>query len=179
MQLSLRTQQILAHESGITDTVDPLAGSYYVESLTDRLEEQATNYIAEIDRMGGAVTALEGGYQMREIHESAYRFQRRVEDKDRIVVGVNEYRTEEPPIEKLQTIDPEETRRQVDGVVRVRRERDGASASAALARLGDTARGSENTVAAIIECVEAYATVGEISDVFRGVFGEQREMGGV
>jgi methylmalonyl-CoA mutase N-terminal domain/subunit len=179
VQLSLRTQQILAHESGVTDTVDPLAGSYYVESLTDRLEEQAADYIAEIDRMGGAVTALEGGYQMREIHESAYRFQRRVEDKDRIVVGVNEYRTDEPPIEKLQTIDPEETRRQVDGVVSVRRERDGAGASAALARLEDTARGSENTVQAIIECVEAYATVGEIADVFRGVFGEQRELGGV
>ena len=179
VQLSLRTQQILAHESGVTDTVDPLAGSYYVESLTDRLEEQASDYIAEIDRMGGAVTALESGYQMREIHESAYRFQRRVEDKDRIVVGVNEYRTEEPPIEKLQTIDPEETRRQVDGVVSVRRERDGAGASAALARLKDTARGSENTVQAIIECVEAYATVGEIADVLRGVFGEQRELGGV
>ena len=179
VQLSLRTQQILAHESGVTDTVDPLAGSYYVESLTDRLEEQASDYIAEIDRLGGAVRALESGYQMREIHESAYRFQRRVEDKDRIVVGVNEYRTDEPPIEKLQTIDPEETRRQVDGVVRVRRERDGASATAALARLGDIARGSENTVEAIIECVEAYATVGEVSDVFRGVFGEQRELGGV
>ena len=179
VQLSLRTQQILAHESGVTDTVDPLAGSYYVESLTDRLEEQASDYIAEIDRMGGAVTALESGYQMREIHESAYRFQRRVEDKDRIVVGVNEYRTEEPPIEKLQTIDPEETRRQVDGVVSVRRERDGAGASAALARLEDTARGSENTVQGIIECVEAYATVGEIADVLRGVFGEQRELGGV
>ena len=179
VQLSLRTQQILAHESGVTDTVDPLAGSYYVESLTDRLEEEASDYIAEIDRMGGAVTALESGYQMREIHESAYRFQRRVEDKDRIVVGVNEYRTDEPPIEKLQTIDPEETRRQVDGVVRVRRERDGVSTRAALARLDDTARGSENAVGAVIECVEAYATVGEIADVFRGVFGEQRELGGV
>ena len=179
VQLSLRTQQILAHESGVTDTVDPLAGSYYVESLTDRLEEQANDYIAEIDRMGGAVTALEGGYQMREIHESAYRFQRRVEDKDRVVVGVNEYRTDEPPIEKLQTIDPDETRRQVDGVVRVRRERDGPTTHAALARLEDTARGSENTVGAIIECVEAYATVGEIADVLRGVFGEQRELGGV
>ena len=179
VQLSLRTQQILANESGVTDTVDPLAGSYYVESLTDRLEEQAADYIAEIDRMGGAVTALESGYQMREIHESAYRFQRRVEDKDRIVVGVNEYRTDEPPIEKLQTIDPDETRVQVDGVVRVRRERDGAGASAALARLKDTASGSDNTVEAIIECVEAYATVGEIADVFRGVFGEQRELGGV
>ena len=179
VQLSLRTQQILAHESGVTDTVDPLAGSYYVENLTDRLEEEASDYIAEIDRLGGAVTALESGYQMREIHESAYRFQRRVEERDRIVVGVNEYQTEEPPIEKLQTIDPEETRRQVDRVVRVRRERDGAAARAALDRLDDTARGSENTVESIIECVEAYATVGEIADVLRGVFGEQQELGGV
>ncbi len=179
VQLSLRTQQILAHESGVTDTVDPLAGSYYVENLTDRLEEEASDYIAEIDRLGGAVTALESGYQMREIHESAYTFQRRVEERDRIVVGVNEYRTDEPPIEKLQTIDPEETRRQVDGVVRVRRERDGDAARAALERLDDTARSSENTVEAIIECVEAYATVGEIADVFRDVFGEQRELGGV
>ena len=179
VQLSLRTQQILAHESGVTDTVDPLAGSYYVENLTDRLEEEASDYIAEIDRLGGAVTALESGYQMREIHESAYRFQRRVEERDRIVVGVNEYRTDEPPIEKLQTIDPDETRRQVDGVVRVRRDRDGAAARAALDRLDDAARSSENTVEAIIECVEAYATVGEIADVFRGVFGEQRELGGV
>ena len=179
VQLSLRTQQILAHESGVTDTVDPLAGSYYVENLTDRLEEEASDYIAEIDRLGGAVTALESGYQMREIHESAYRFQRRVEERERIVVGVNEYRADEPPIEKLQTIDPEETRRQVDGVVRVRRERDGAAARVALDRLEDTAKGSENTVAAIIECVEAYATVGEIADVLRGVFGEQRELGGV
>ncbi len=178
-QLSLRTQQILAHESGVAETVDPLAGSYYVENLTDRLEEAALEYIAEIDRMGGAVSALERGYQMDEIHQSAYALQRRIEDGDRVVVGVNEYRAEEPPIEKLQTIDPEETRRQVDGVARVRRERDGDAARATLARLDDVARGQANTVPAIIECVEAYATVGEIADTLRGVFGEQRELGRV
>ena len=175
-QLSLRTQQILAHESGVTETVDPLAGSYYVESLTDRLEEGALRYIDEIDRMGGAVAALERGYQMREIHESAFKHQREVEEGKRIVVGVNRYQTPTPPIEKLQTIDPEETARQVDRVRRVRRERDSAAAQSALGRLRDVAMGSENTVPAILECVEAYCTVGEIADVFRAAFGEQGEL---
>ena len=118
VQLSLRTQQILAHESGVTETVDPLAGSYYVESLTDQLEEAALRYIDEIDRMGGAVAALEQGYQMREIHESAFRHQREVEDEKRIVVGVNRYPAPTPPIAKLQTIDAEETERQVERVTR-------------------------------------------------------------
>ncbi len=178
VQLSLRTQQILAHESGVTETVDPLAGSYYVESLTDQLEEAALRYIDEIDRMGGAVAALEQGYQMREIHESAFRHQREVEDEKRIVVGVNRYPAPTPPIAKLQTIDAEETERQVERVTRVRRDRDGAVARAALRRLRDVALGADNTLPATLECVEAYATVGEISDVFRGVFGEQRELGG-
>ena len=176
VQLSLRTQQVLAHESGVTETVDPLGGSYYVESLTDRLEEEALRYISEIDRMGGAVAALESGYQMREIHESAYRLQQEVDRDERVIVGVNRYRTEEPAIEKLQAIDPEETRKQVERVKRVRRERDNGAVQTSLRRLGEVASGDENTVPAILECVEAYATVGEISDVLRGVFGEQREL---
>ena len=175
VQLSLRTQQVLAHESGVTDTVDPLAGSYYVESLTDGLEEAALDYIDRIEGMGGAVAALEQGFQSREIHQSAYRHQREVEQGDRVVVGVNRFQSETPPVEKLQTIDPQETRRQLDRLARVRRDRDGPQAEAALARLEIVARGSENTVPAILECVEAYATVGEISDVLRGVFGEQQE----
>ena len=175
VQLSLRTQQVLAHESGVTETVDPLAGSYYVESLTDRLEEAAFRYIDEIDVMGGAVAALEQGYQMREINESAFKFQREVEEEKRIIVGVNRYRTSTPPIERLQAIDPEETSRQVERVRRVRRERDNLAVESALRRLRDAASGSDNTVPAILECVEAYATVGEIADVLRGVFGEQRD----
>ena len=175
VQLSLRTQQILAHETGITETVDPLAGSYYVESLTDRLEEAAFEYIDRIEAMGGAPTALEEGYQIREIHESAYRHQREVEQDKRIVVGVNRYQGSAPPIERLQAISPEETGKQLDRLARVRRERDDSSVRAALERLKDVASSSDNTVAAILECVEAYATVGEISDVFRGVFGEQQE----
>ena len=173
-QISLRTQQILAHESGITDTVDPLAGSYYVESLTDRLEEAAFDYIAEIDRQGGAVEALEAGYQTDEIHESAFKLQREIEEDDRIVVGVNKFTTETPPIQQFQRIDPEAVRKQIARVQRVRHERDEAETAAALQRLRAVAVGTDNTVPVILECVEAYATVGEIADVFRSVFGEQR-----
>ena len=173
-QISLRTQQILAHESGVTDTVDPLAGSYYVESLTDRLEEAAFDYIAEIDRQGGAVEALEAGYQTDEIHESAFKLQREIEEDDRIVVGVNKFTTETPPIQQFQRIDPEAVRKQIARVQRVRHERDEAETAAALQRLQAVAVGPDNTVPAILECVEAYATVGEIADVFRSVFGEQR-----
>ena len=176
VQLSLRTQQILAHESGVTDTVDPLAGSYYVESLTDRLEDEAFGYIDRIEEMGGALSALDDGFQVREIHESAYRRQRQVESGERIVVGVNRYQAPTPPIEKLQTIDAQETRNQLDRLARVRRERDARSVHSTLRRLEDVAKGSENTVPAILECVEAYATVGEISDVFRKTFGEQHEL---
>ena len=155
-----------------------MAGSYYVESLTDRLEDAAMEYIQQIDRMGGAVAALEEGYQTRELHESAFKLQREVEAEDRVVVGVNRFQSPTPPIEKLQNIDPEETRRQIDRVQRVRSERDGEAAATALKRLEDVARGDDNTVPAILECVEAYATVGEIADVFRSVFGEQRETAG-
>jgi len=173
-QISLRTQQILAHESGVTETVDPLAGSYYIESLTDQLEEAAFDYIAEIDRLGGAVAALEDGYQTDEIHESAFKLQREIEEKDRIVVGVNQYQTENPPIQKFQRIDAEATRRQIERVKRVREERDEVVTVKTLQRLKAVAEGTDNTMPAILDCVEAYATVGEIADVLRSVFGEQR-----
>ena len=176
VQLSLRTQQVLAHESGVAETVDPLAGSYYVEHLTDRLEEEASREIERIEAMGGALEALERGYQAEQTHESAYRHQQAVEQEKRVVVGVNRYQATTPPIEKLQAIDPEETRKQLDRLSRVRRERDGAAVRSALGRLDEAARGDANTVPAILECVEAYATVGEISDTLRDVFGEQREL---
>ncbi|MBM3944276.1 MAG: methylmalonyl-CoA mutase [SAR202 cluster bacterium] len=171
-QLSLRTQQILSHESGVTETVDPLAGSYYVESLTDQLEEKAWGYIERIDKMGGAMQALDAGFQMREIHESAYRLQKEIERQERIVVGVNRYEAETPPIEDIQRIEAEQTQRQIARVKKVRSERDNGAVKAALKRLEDAARGMENTVPVILECVEAYATVGEIADTLRGVFGE-------
>lgn len=175
VQLSLRTQQVLAHESGVSETVDPLAGSYYIERLTDQLEESAFDYIDRIEEMGGALEALDSSYQILEIHESAYRHQREIEEGKRVVVGVNRYQAPTPPIEKIQTIDPDETSRQLDRLARVRRERDEATVRGSLRRLEETARGPDNTLPAILECVEAYATVGEISDVFRGVFGVQQE----
>ena len=179
VQLSLRTQQILAHESGIADVVDPLGGSYFVEDLTHRLEKGASDYIKRIDDMGGAVAALESGYQVGEIHQAAYRHQIDVEEGRRTIVGVNRYVAEDAPVQGLLKVDSEAAQRQTARLSRVRQERDGASASAALARLEAVAHSKDNTVEAILECVENYCTVGEICDVFRRVFGEQREMAGV
>ena len=175
VQLSLRTQQILAYETGIADTVDPLAGSYYIESLTDEVERLAFEHIERIDGMGGALAALDRGYQIQEIHESAFRHQRQVETEERVVVGVNRFRSPAPPIESLQTIDRAETERQLARLARVKSERDGSAVSAALSKLERTARGEENTMPAILEAVEAYATLGEISDTLRKTFGEQGE----
>ena len=135
-QLSLRTQQILAYESGTADVVDPLGGSWYVESLTNDLEAQAFDYIRRIDEMGGAVSAIEGGFQMREIGDAAYRHRQEVESGDRIIVGVNRYVAEEPPVEGLMRVDEEAARQQVVRLERLRRERDGSAVQAALARLG-------------------------------------------
>ena len=175
-QLSLRTQQIIAHESGVVDVVDPLGGSYYVENLTDRLEEAAFEYIDRIEQMGGAVAAIEQGYQVQEIGESAYRHQREVDAGARTVVGVNRYVTDMPPIEELLRVDAEAARQQMERLQRLRNGRDGNQVKAALSRLEDVARGNENTIPATLECVESYCTLGEICQVFRDVMGEQQEM---
>ena len=179
VQISLRTQQILAHETGIADVVDPLGGSYYVEDLTRRLEEYAWEYIRRIDDMGGAVASLEQGFQMAEIHQAAFQHQMEVESGRRTIVGVNKYQSDEAPTGGLLKVDEEAARRQTERLERVRRERDGAAASASLKRLEEVARSDDNTVEAILECVENYCTLGEICDVLRGVFGEQREIAGV
>ena len=175
-QLSLRTQQILAYESGAADVVDPLGGSWYIESLTNDLESQALDYIHRIDDMGGAVAAIENGFQMREIGDAAYRHRQEVESGDRIIVGVNRYNTEEPPVEGLMRVDEEAANQQIARLERLRRERDGVAAQAALARLSEAARSDANTVPAILECVEAYCTLGEMSGVLREAFGEQEEL---
>jgi methylmalonyl-CoA mutase N-terminal domain/subunit len=175
-QLSLRTQQILAFESGAADVVDPLGGSYYVESLTNQLEEGAFNYLDRIKELGGTVDAIEQGFQMREIGESAYQHRREVETGDRTIVGVNKYITDEPPLEGLLRIDPEAAKQQIQRVQRLRNERDDSQVQAALNRLTVVAQGTDNTVPAILECVECYCTLGEISQVFRDVFGEQDQM---
>jgi methylmalonyl-CoA mutase N-terminal domain/subunit len=177
-RLALRTQQILAHESGVTETPDPLAGSYFVETLTTQLEEAAQAYLDEIDAMGGTLAAIEGGFQQRQIQESAYRVQQAIERGDLVVVGVNRFRDDGageavPPIQR---IDPDGERRQIERVRRVRAERDPAAWSAALDRLEAAARGSDNLLPLIIDAVRAYATVGEISDRLRSAFGVHREL---
>ena len=174
--LSLRTQQVLAYESGVTDTVDPLAGSYFVEAMTDKLEEEARAYIERIDKMGGAVRAIENGFPQQEIGDASYKYQTQVESRERTVVGVNSFTSgDETPMEILR-INPEETKRQVDRLERVRRERDGHKAQATLEHLEAVAKSSDNTMPAIIDCVEAGATTGEICDVLRGVFGMHKEL---
>jgi methylmalonyl-CoA mutase, N-terminal domain len=176
-RLALRTQQIIAHEAGVTETPDPLAGSWFVESLTNDLEAAATAYLAEIDGMGGTLAAIEGGFQQRQIQESAYRVQREIERADRIVVGVNRFRDDDPGTRPaLLRIDPQGERRQVEGLRRVRAERDPAAWGAALRRLEDEARGAGNLLPPIIEAVAAYATVGEIADLLRTSFGVHREL---
>ena len=175
-QLSLRTQQILAYESGAADVVDPLGGSYYIEHLTNELETQALDYIARIDGLGGAVAAIEQGFQMREIGDAAYRHRQEVETGQRTIVGVNRFLTDEPPVEGLMRVDEEAARSQIERLDRLRRERDNAQTQAALDRLAEVARGDANAVPAILDCVESYCTLGEISEVLRNVFGEQKEM---
>ena len=177
-QLSLRTQQILAYESGVADVVDPLGGSYYVESLTNQLEEAALDYIRRIDEMGGAVAAIEQGFQVQEIGNSAYQHRQEVESGSRTIVGVNRYVSETPPIEGLLRVDSEAERQQIASLEKLRNERDAGKVQAALSRLAETARGTDNTVPAILECVESYATLGEICQVFRDIFGEQEEVAG-
>ena len=173
--LSLRTQQVLAFECGLTDTVDPLAGSYYVEKLTDDLERAALHYIAEVDELGGAVPAIDQGYQQREIGNAAYKIQLEIEDGQHTVVGVNAYQNSEEPAIDILRIDPAERQRQIARLQRVRSTRNGSRVAAALANLEMVARSNDNTMPAILECVEAYCTTGEICDVFRSVFGVQQD----
>ena len=173
--LSLRTQQVLAFECGLTDTVDPLAGSYYVEKLTDDLERAALHYIAEVDELGGAVPAIDQGYQQREIGNAAYKIQLEIEDGQHTVVGVNAYQNSEEPAIDILHIDPAERERQIARLQRVRSTRNGSRVAAALANLEMVARSNDNTMPAILECVEAYCTTGEICDVFRSVFGVQQD----
>ncbi len=178
--VALRTQQIIAHETGVASTVDPLGGSYFVEALTDEIERYAWEYIRRIDELGGMVAAVEAGFPQREIADAAYRYQQQLERREKIIVGVNEFvqepgeRVEERPIQILR-ISPEVERRQVERTRRVRAERDPRRAEEALARLRETAHSSGNTMYAIVDAVKAHVTLGEICDVFRAVYGEYRE----
>lgn len=173
--IAVRTQQILGYESDIADVVDPLGGSYYIEHLTDSLENEAGEHIAKIDSLGGAVAAIEQGYQQREIQDSSYRYQKEIESGKRTVVGVNKFVSPYPKIVGLLRVKPEVEKRQKERTAQVRKDRDNSNVNQSLKRLEDVARSTDNTMPAFLECVEAYATVGEICDVLRKVFSTQKE----
>jgi methylmalonyl-CoA mutase N-terminal domain/subunit len=170
-RIALRTQQMLAHEAGGTDTADPLGGSYFLESLTDELEARARELIERVDELGGAVAAVEQGFVQGEIEEAAFRFSQEVESGERVIVGVNRYEEAEPEAIELQQIDPEAERRQLARTARVRSERDSAAAEAALGRVREAAHGEENLLPPLREALRARCTVGEICNVLREEFG--------
>lgn len=175
VRLSLRTQQILAHEAGVTDTVDPLGGSHYVESLTRRMEHEIKELIARIDDMGGAIAAIENGFIQKEIERRAYAIQREIEQKERIVVGLNEYKVEETLDTSLFKFDAEQARQQISRLKALRESRDQTRCQSALKGVREAAEGRENLMPRFIEAVKAYATLGEICGVLRDVFGEYRQ----
>ncbi|HEX5875119.1 MAG TPA: methylmalonyl-CoA mutase family protein [Pyrinomonadaceae bacterium] len=174
-RVALRTQQVIAYESGLAETPDPFGGSYAVEQLTNEVEEQALEYLEKIEAMGGMLRAIETGYVQREIQESAYRYQRAIETQEQIVVGVNRFQIEEEQTVPVLRIDPALEHEQVERLRALRGRRDSESVTAALNKLEQAAGTSENLMPRILECVEAYATVGEISNTLRRVWGEYRE----
>jgi methylmalonyl-CoA mutase N-terminal domain/subunit len=172
--VALRTQQIVAEESGAADTIDPLGGCYYLEAMTDRIEAEIDAYIRKIDAMGGTSKAIEEGYIQREIQESAYRFQKEIEAGERVYVGINRYTMEEPPPTNLLKVDPRQREIETEKLKKLRKERDQVAVNRVLARLDEVSRTQENVMPAVIEAVKARATVGEICDVWRNIFGEYR-----
>jgi methylmalonyl-CoA mutase N-terminal domain/subunit len=174
VRIALRTQQIIAHESGITNTIDPLAGSYFIESLTNSIEEAASKYIKKIDDMGGMLIAIERGFVQREIADSAYRYQKAVDGSEKIVVGVNKYRGKEKASIETLKVKPEVEEKQKRRLERLRKERDGEEVKRALADIRRVAGTGENLMPVVLDAVKSYATLGEICDVLRDVFGEYR-----
>jgi methylmalonyl-CoA mutase N-terminal domain/subunit len=175
VRTALRTQQIIAHESGVADFVDPLGGSYAIEALTNKVEAEAIKYMEKIDDMGGAAAAIEKGYIQSEIAESAYRYQKDIESKKQIVVGVNDFMVDEEPSINITKIDAEAEKRQIEKLKKIKSERNQQRVDQTLSKIKQAAEGRENLMPPVIDAVREYATVGEISDVLREVFGEYRE----
>src|ERR1700742_216798 len=173
--IALRTQQIIAHETGVTNTVDPLGGSYFVETLTNEVERGAWDYIEKIDALGGMVAAIERGYPQREIAEASYRYQVAVDRKEKIVVGVNDYVAQEKPLEILQ-IDETVAHRQAERLTKLRSERSSDAVARQLAALRKASQGKENLMPFILDAVKSYATLGEICDAMRDTFGTYEEV---
>jgi methylmalonyl-CoA mutase N-terminal domain/subunit len=175
VKVALRTQQLIAHESGVVNTIDPLAGSYFVEALTNRMEKETYDYFRKIEALGGVIPALEKGFFQREIAEAAYRYQMEIDTRLRVVVGINDL-VEDAPIQiPLLRMDPEGYERQVARLEQIRRRRDNERVGVTLQALREAAQGTGNTMPYILDCVRAYATLGEIMGLFREVFGEYRE----
>ena len=175
VRLALRTQQLIAFESGVADMIDPFGGSYAVEALTEEIERKSTEYIEKIEAMGGAIKAIESGYIQGEIGESAYQYQKEIETKKRIIVGLNQFQMEEEPLRDILRIKPEVEQYQKEKLARVKKERNNTKVKETLAILKKAAQGTDNVVPPILEAVKVYATLGEISDTLREVFGEYRE----
>src|SRR5579883_261174 len=173
--LALRTQQIIAHESGVANTVDPLGGSYYVEKLTNQIEAEAQAILQRIESMGGVLRAIEDGYIQRQIQQSAYEYQRKIESGEQVVVGVNRYTSQVVPSPPILRIDPEMEREQIDRLRKLRAKRDATRVTACLKEVESAARENRNLMPTILQAVKAYATVGEISDALRRVFGEYQQ----
>ncbi len=172
VQIALRTQQLIAYETGVTETVDPLAGSYYIEHLTNTIESQAADYIRRIDELGGAASAIEQGFVQREIQESAYKYQKAVEQGERVVVGLNKFQVQEPKPTGLLRVDPAVREQQMKKLQRLKEKRDSLAVQTSLAGLKKAAQGEDNLLPLILQAVRAYATLGEICDTLREVFGE-------
>jgi len=172
VQIALRTQQLIGYESGVADTVDPLGGSYYIEELTEEVFNRAKEYIDKIDELGGAASAIEQGFIQREIQDSAYHYQREIEKGERVVVGVNKFQVEEESLKDLLRVDPAVRISQMEGLKRLKSERDNARVKDILSELKNAAEGKDNLMPIILDAVKAYATLGEICDALRDVFGE-------
>ena len=175
VQIALRTQQIVAEESGVTNTVDPLAGSYFVENLTDKIEKEVFDYLDKIEDLGGMGKAIEKGYIQKQIQDSAYKYQREIEEQERIVVGVNKYQTEEEPPEDLLEVDPRLREQQIRKLDKLKNERDNQKVESSLQELETAAASDKNLMPYILEAARNYATLGEICDVMRDEFGEYQE----
>jgi len=173
-KIALRTQQIIAHESGLVDTVDPLGGSYYIEYLTDEMEKRANTLIQKIDEMGGSVVSIEKGWMQQQIASSSYKYQKSVEEKTRIIVGVNAFTSESNPNISLLTVDDNIREEQTQNLAKLKEKRDNLIVATRIKSLEQCAKEGGNLMPFIIEAVEAYATLGEIADAMRGVFGEYK-----
>jgi methylmalonyl-CoA mutase N-terminal domain/subunit len=175
VRIALRTQQIIAEESGVSDTVDPLGGSYYIEWLTDKMEEETYKYFDKVDKLGGVIPAIEKGFFQREIADSSYRYQKETDENKRIIVGVNRYKLDEETSIPILKMDEKGEERQINRLKKLRKERNNTKVQKYLLELRNAAKGNDNLMPFILNCIHSYATLGETCDVLRDVFGEYKE----